>query len=174
MCGRTDGRRFLGKEKARESESLRFVSESLPRLISGADGSDSLPQTPVILLANFRGFEQKGRHKASKTLLNPSVKIENSDSIPQEITINTENIFKNEFGAYKKSKTNLRIQNFLVDSKLSIDIYFPTKSKIIEQRRATMSKKLISLYSVGRDNGGLREVSNGDKNCINALIQFLA
>ncbi|KOX77161.1 hypothetical protein WN51_10251 [Melipona quadrifasciata] len=28
---------------------LRFVSESLPRLISGADGSDSLPQTLVVV-----------------------------------------------------------------------------------------------------------------------------
>ena len=28
---------------------MRFVSESLPRLISGADGSDPLPQTLVFI-----------------------------------------------------------------------------------------------------------------------------
>ena len=36
---------------------MRFVSESLPRLISGADGSDPLPQTLVVitLLARLDG-----------------------------------------------------------------------------------------------------------------------
>ncbi|KOX77200.1 hypothetical protein WN51_10290 [Melipona quadrifasciata] len=42
----------IRKEKRRKNEKerrLRFVSESLPRLISGADGSDSLPQTLVVV-----------------------------------------------------------------------------------------------------------------------------
>ena len=33
---------------------MRFVSESLPRLISRADGSDPLPQTLV-----FEGFQEE-------------------------------------------------------------------------------------------------------------------
>ena len=33
----------------RGKKVVRFVSESLPRLISGADGTDPLPQTLVVI-----------------------------------------------------------------------------------------------------------------------------
>ncbi|KOX73773.1 hypothetical protein WN51_13851 [Melipona quadrifasciata] len=48
-CGRTNGK-VLGMVRSEKEKAivLRFVSESLPRLISGADGSDSLPQTLVV------------------------------------------------------------------------------------------------------------------------------
>ena len=44
----------LGTERfgsVRKMEVMRFVSESLPRLIHGADGSDPLPQ--MLLLFNY-------------------------------------------------------------------------------------------------------------------------
>ncbi|KAK1131979.1 hypothetical protein K0M31_016121 [Melipona bicolor] len=41
---KNEWKEFEVVEWEKESESLRFVSESLPRLISGADGSDSYPR----------------------------------------------------------------------------------------------------------------------------------
>ncbi|KAK1117329.1 hypothetical protein K0M31_016703 [Melipona bicolor] len=49
-----EGRRKELCESERRKRLMRFVSESLPRLISGTDGSDFLPQTLVVITNPLR------------------------------------------------------------------------------------------------------------------------
>ena len=44
-----------GVQNVRHGKVMRFVSESLPRLISEADGSDPLPQTLVFITTREAG-----------------------------------------------------------------------------------------------------------------------